>query len=146
MVPQNAEFYLIPSNSRYYWSDPTLSQQHVRIHCVLYEQDAVTGIPPLVYVTDVSRYGTFLKKSNSASAISKGYGIRMTRKSGSFLLDDGDELRLSDNVTLTYRSVDPVEENKLSPLQQREKEVGKSLLRSTILLLTWSRVLLLDIY
>ena len=69
----------------------------------------------------------------------------MTQKSGSFLLDDGDELCLSDNVTLTYRSIDPVEDNKLSPLQQREGEVGRTLLRST-LLLTWIRVSLLDIY
>jgi len=69
----------------------------------------------------------------------------MTQKSGSFLLDDGDQLRLSDNVTLIYRSIDPVEDDKLSLLQQREKEASQVLLRST-LLLTWSRVLPLDIY
>jgi pheromone a factor receptor len=130
MVPKRAERCLIPLSSRYYWSDSTLSQQHVRIHCVLYEQDSVTGIPPLVYATDVSRYGTFLKKSNSACASSNGHGIRMTQKSGSFLLDDGDQLRLSDNVTLTYRSIDPVEDDKLSLLQQREKEASRTLLRS----------------
>jgi hypothetical protein len=56
----------------------------------------------------------------------------MTRKSGSFLLDDGDTLRLSEDVTLTYRSVDPVENDWLSPLQQREKEVSGTLLRNTL--------------
>jgi hypothetical protein len=121
-----AERYLTLVSSRYHWSDPTLSQQHLRIHCVLYEQDPVAGIPPLIYATDVSRNGTFLKKANPAYTSSQRRGVRMTRKSGSFLLDNGDTLRLSDEVTLTYRSVNPVENHRLSPLQQREKEVSKT--------------------
>ncbi|KAF2273876.1 kinase-like protein [Westerdykella ornata] len=104
------------------WPDPVISNRHLRIHCILYEQDPVSGIPPFVYATDLSTNGTYLKKANSECASSQSGGIRMTRNSA-FLLDDGDELRLSDSVTLVYRSVTPVREEVLTPVQQRERQM-----------------------
>jgi pheromone a factor receptor len=50
----------------------------------------------------------------------------MGQKGGSFLLDDGDELRLSDSVTLVYRSSVPVPEVELSRVQQREIKLFSS--------------------
>lgn len=48
----------------------------------------------------------------------------MGRKNGSFLLDDGDELRLCDSVTLIFRSHIQQHVAKLKPVQQREAHVG----------------------
>ncbi|ORY09890.1 kinase-like domain-containing protein [Clohesyomyces aquaticus] len=124
----NQEFYLGRNSAlcQHYWSDRSISNRHVRIHCVLYEQDPVAGIPPLVYAADVSTNGTYLKKSNVECASSQGRGIRMGRKSGSFLLDEGDELRISDSVTLIYHSLVPVQDTILNPVQQREQKLFAS--------------------
>ncbi|KAF2263899.1 kinase-like protein [Lojkania enalia] len=124
----NEEFYLgrNPALCRQYWSDSYISNKHLRIHCVLYEQDPIADIPPFVYATDVSTNGTYLKKSNSECSSSQGRGIRMGRNKGAFLLDNGDELQISDSVTLIYRSliqVDPVE---LTPTQVQEKRLFSS--------------------
>ncbi|KAF2474197.1 kinase-like protein, partial [Lindgomyces ingoldianus] len=124
-VRGNEEFYLgrNPALCRHHWLDRCISNRHLRIHCVLYEQDPVAGIPPFVYATDVSTNGTYLKKSNTECASSQGPWIQMGRKNGSFLLDDGDELQISDFVTLIYCSLVPVKETELSPVQQREKKL-----------------------
>lgn len=95
------------------------------MHCILYEEDPVAEIAPLVYATDLSANGTFLRKSNAKCAASQDPGILMGHNS-TFLLDDGDELRISDTVTLIYYSNNPVEEIELSPIQGREKNVFAS--------------------
>ncbi|KAF3042071.1 hypothetical protein E8E11_007006 [Didymella keratinophila] len=85
---------------RYSWHDDfTISREHLRIHCILYEQDPIAEIAPFVYATDLSANGTYLKKSNDECTGSQGRGILMGKK-GTFLLDDGDELQLSETVTL----------------------------------------------
>lgn len=110
--------------SRHSWPDLVISNRHLRIHCVLYEQDPVANIPPFVYATDLSTNGTYLKKANVECTSSQGRGIRMGRKTGSFLLDDGDELRLSDSVTLIFRALKPVPNVQLTPIQQLEKQAS----------------------
>ncbi|KAF2868529.1 kinase-like domain-containing protein [Massariosphaeria phaeospora] len=123
-IAGNEQFYLGRNSTlcRHHWLDPTISNKHLRIHCVLYEQDPVAGIPPFVYATDLSINGTHLKKSNAASADSQDYGILMGRRHGAFLLDHGDELRLSDFVTLVYNSREKIEQKEASitPLQLKE--------------------------
>ena len=112
--------------SRYNWHDDlTISRKHLRIHCILYEQDPVSDIAPFVYATDISANGTYLKKSNAECNGSQGRGILMG-KNGTFLLDDGDELRLSETVTLTYRAFGTVKQTVLSPIQEREKAILSS--------------------
>ncbi len=54
----------------------------------------------MVYVTDLSTNGTFLKKKNIKCTASQGEGVPMGQNS-TFLLDNGDELRMSDTVTLS---------------------------------------------
>ena len=44
-------------------------------------------------------------------------------KNGTFLLDDGDELRLSDTINLVYRSFGEVKQSVLTATQEREKAV-----------------------
>lgn len=116
---------IIRSNrsSRHSWPDPVISNRHVRIHSILYEQDPVSGIPPLVYATDCSMNGTYLKKSNVERASSQKRGIRMGRDGGAFLLDHGDELRLSDSLTLIFRSAVPLKNKQLPKVQERERRV-----------------------
>ncbi|KAF2715207.1 Pkinase-domain-containing protein [Pleomassaria siparia CBS 279.74] len=116
-IHENEQFYLgrNPEFCRHYWQDPTISNRHLRIHCVIFEQN-----PPLVYATDVSTNGTFIKKRSIDSSSSQGRGVRMGRKGGSFLLDDGDELHISNTITLLYRSMNEVDDEELTVVQQRE--------------------------
>ncbi|KAF2676749.1 Pkinase-domain-containing protein [Lentithecium fluviatile CBS 122367] len=125
----NEQFYLGRNTSlcRRHWSDPTISNRHLRIHCILYEKDPVSDIPPFVYATDLSTNGTFLKKSNVQCASSQDErGMRLGRSNGSFLLDDGDELRISDNVTLIYHEFNPPLEQRLTYTQEQEKQLFAS--------------------
>ncbi|KAF2128353.1 kinase-like protein [Dothidotthia symphoricarpi CBS 119687] len=110
---------------RYYWSDITISRRHLRVHCILYEQDPIADIAPFVYATDLSVNGTHLKKHDSDHIGSPGMGILMGRNS-TFLLDHGDELRLSESVTLVYYSDNPVQVTRLTRIQEQEKSLFAS--------------------
>ncbi|KAF2738549.1 Pkinase-domain-containing protein [Polyplosphaeria fusca] len=122
------EFYLGRSSTfcRHHWADPVISNKHLRIHCVLYEVDGNGEIPPLVYATDISANGTYLTKKNPQCASSQGRGIRMGSTKGAFLLDDGDELRISDSVTLTYHPFYLVDGERLTHVQEEEKKLMSS--------------------
>ncbi|KAJ4367137.1 hypothetical protein N0V83_007667 [Neocucurbitaria cava] len=98
---------------------------HLRVHCILYEQDPVSTIAPLVYVTDLSTNGTYLKKSDTKCTASQGQGAPMGQNC-TFLLDDHDELHLSETITLIYRSLNPAEDAKLNAVQERETYVFSS--------------------
>ena len=114
------------SISRYSWHDDfTISREHLRIHCILYDPNTVTDIAPFVYATDLSANGTYLKKSNPECTRSQGRGILMG-KNGTFLLDDGDELQLSESVTLVYQSLGEVKHCALTRTQQRERDLLSS--------------------
>ncbi|KAF3038154.1 hypothetical protein E8E12_007306 [Didymella heteroderae] len=109
------------SKCRYSWHDDfTISREHLRIHCILYEQDPIADIAPFVYATDLSTNGTYLKKSNEECTGSQGRGILMG-KNGTFLLDHGDVLQLSETVTLVYRSFGTVKQCTITATQEREK-------------------------
>ncbi|KAF2004398.1 kinase-like protein [Amniculicola lignicola CBS 123094] len=123
----NEEFILGRSSAlcRQHWPDPRISNRHLRIHCILYEQDFTAGIPPFVYATDLSTNGTYLKKSNTDCVASQGQGVLMGRRNGSFLLDDGDKLRLSNCVTLVYHSCVTIDEGdmELTSIQETERKL-----------------------
>ena len=115
-----------PTVSRYSWSDDlTISRKHLRIHCILYEQDPIAKIAPFVYATDLSANGTYLRKSNSEYTASQDAGILMGPKS-TFLLEDGDEIRISDTITLVYYSNIPAELVKFTAIQERERQTFAS--------------------
>jgi serine/threonine protein kinase len=73
-------------------------------------------------VTDLSVNGTYLKKSNSECTGSQGRGILMG-PSSTFLLNDGDELELSDTIRLVFNSIEPIKEVLFTPTQERERSV-----------------------
>lgn len=108
---------------RFRLSDPTISNRHLRIHCILYEEVADTGIPPLVYVSDLSTNGTYLKRGNADRAVvpvSLSHDISIDRKNGAYLLTDGDQLRISKDVTLVYHSLIKSHQDELSNIQKQE--------------------------
>ena len=47
-------------------------------------------------------------------------------RNATFLLDDEDELRISDTITLIYYSKKPVELVELTPIQERERQLFAS--------------------
>ncbi|KAF2747693.1 kinase-like protein [Sporormia fimetaria CBS 119925] len=120
----NEQFFLGRSevDCRQSWPDLTISNRHLRIHCIVYEDNPASDVAPFVYVTDISTNGTRIRKANLGCSSSQGEGLRMERGS-TFLLDDGDELRLSRSVTLTYRSLVRPREAELTPIQEREKQM-----------------------
>ncbi|RAR14322.1 Pkinase-domain-containing protein [Stemphylium lycopersici] len=112
--------------SRYSWCDDlTVSRLHLRIHCILYEQDPISNVAPLVYATDLSANGTYLRKSDSKYAASHDVGVLMGHKN-TFLLDDGDELRLSDTITLIYVSRGSMKPVEFTPIQEMERQLFAS--------------------
>jgi len=113
--------------SRRHWSDPTISNRHLRIHCILYEKDCVSDIRPFVYATDVSTNGTFLRKNNAECLSSQGKGgVLMGRDNGSFLLDEQDELKIAESVTLIYHEMETATDHQLTITQKREKQIFAS--------------------
>lgn len=82
----------------------------------------MSNIAPFVYVTDVSVNGTYLKKSDSECAGSQGRGILMGR-SNTFLLNEGDELQISETVTLIFSSAKAIQRYEFTPTQEREKAI-----------------------
>jgi pheromone a factor receptor len=113
-------------HSERHWPDPTISNIHLRIHCILYEKDPVANIPPFVYATDFSTNGTYLKKCNEACASSQTDRGILMGKTNSFLLEDGDELRISNSLTLVYHEINPANEVRLTLTQEREKQAFNS--------------------
>jgi serine/threonine protein kinase len=66
--------------------------------------------------------GTYLKKNNSECAGSQGRGISMGH-GGTFLLDEGDELHISDSIRLIFCSTEPIQEVAFTATQEREKAI-----------------------
>lgn len=43
--------------------DVTISNKHVNIRCVQFDEDSTWGVPPIIYVQDLSTNGTYIEKS-----------------------------------------------------------------------------------
>lgn len=97
--------------SQFHITNPFVSNKHVRIYTILFDQDDLDEIPPLVYAQDLSMNGTFWN------------GYRMAKGRGSFLLSDGDNLRVSVGVHIQFKSADPDKETNITQLQQLEMKV-----------------------
>ena len=63
--------------------DAVVSNKHLRIYTIIFDDDQSDGIAPLVYAEDLSRNGTYW----NGSLIGKG--------NGGVLLSNGDTLRIS---------------------------------------------------
>ncbi|KAL2834601.1 kinase-like domain-containing protein [Aspergillus pseudoustus] len=83
-----------PRRCQYAVDDRFVSNKHLWIYTVIFDQDNPGEVAPLVYAQDISMNGTLWN------------GYRMGNGRSSFLLSDGDILRLSDLVYLKYNSED----------------------------------------
>ncbi|CAI6333392.1 unnamed protein product [Periconia digitata] len=101
------------------WDDLDISRVHLRIHCIVYDKDPGSRVPPSVYATDLSTFGTRLKKHDRETSQNE-HGFLM-RKNDSFLLQNGDTLYLSDTLTLNYYEYTPATEYQLTWTQECER-------------------------
>ncbi|KAL2813286.1 kinase-like domain-containing protein [Aspergillus granulosus] len=83
-----------PRRCQYAIDDPVVSNKHLWIYTVIFDQDNPGEVAPLVYAQDISMNGTWWN------------GYPMGDRRNSFLLSDGDILQLSDTVYLKYYSED----------------------------------------
>lgn len=97
--------------SQFHISNPFVSNKHVRVYSILFDQDNLDEISPLVYAQDLSMNGTFWND------------YRVGKGKGSFLLSDGDILRVAVGVHIQFKAADPDKENKFTQLQQLEMRV-----------------------
>ena len=92
-----------------------VSNKHLRIYSVVYDNDNSTSVDLLVYAEDLSRNGTFW----NGSLIGKG--------NGGFLLSDGDTLRVSSRISFVYLKVATDGDTESFDLvQEREMKVSGS--------------------
>ncbi|KAF2218413.1 kinase-like domain-containing protein [Elsinoe ampelina] len=75
--------------------EPTISKAHVRLHCIVYEQEK-SSISPMLYVKSISRNTTALSKKGPGGTRS----IKLYRNSAPNLIEHGDTLALSPTVHL----------------------------------------------
>jgi hypothetical protein len=107
--------FMLTIPSQYVLDDPVVSNKHLRIYSVVYDGDKPNDVTPLVYAEDLSRNGTFWN------------GSLMGKGNGSFLLSDGDTLRVSARKFLVYRMIFPRDDNHPFDLvQEHEMNVSRS--------------------
>lgn len=99
-------------SSQIHLANPFVSNKHVRIYSIIFDQDSLQDIPPLVYAEDLSLNKTFWND------------YQMGKGEGSFLLSDGDILSVSADIHIQFKSADPNKETSFTPLQELEMKVG----------------------
>lgn len=100
--------------SQYVVNDPFISNRHLRIYTIIFDQENPDEVAPLVYAQDISLNGTSWNN------------YPMGKGNGSFLLSDGDTLKLSPSVHLLYRRDGHRSEDHFDMLQRVEMRVGHS--------------------
>ncbi|KAL4817103.1 kinase-like domain-containing protein [Aspergillus spinulosporus] len=93
---------------QYVVKDPFVSNKHLWIYTVIFDQDNPEEVAPLVYAQDISMNGSLWNN------------YRMGNGRSSYLLSDGDILRLSEGVYLIYRSLNYVQPTYFDPFQALE--------------------------
>ena len=93
------------------FDDPTVSCYHLKIYSITYDQSDFNDIKPLVYAEDLSTNGSYWNDS----LIGKG--------NSGVLLSDGDRIRLSPRITITFHALINYDDAGLGELQQNELEV-----------------------
>ena len=88
-----------------------MSNKHVRIYTVIYDEDSSNAVAPLVYVQDISTNGT------------RWNGYAMQGKS--FLLSDGDILTIVPEFQLLFESAANPQKN-FTEWQKAEMKVSSS--------------------
>lgn len=105
---------------------PTLSNHHLRIYVVEYDEHA--GIAPLAYAENLSQYGTRLKRTDYADLAVPSPEQRLQKGDSAILLSHGDILHLGTSLVLQYDAPGPqkVSMAQLCPAQVAERKVAHS--------------------
>ncbi|KAG2016763.1 hypothetical protein GB937_006243 [Aspergillus fischeri] len=114
MVPSLSFYESFNANwdiSQYVVNDPFISNRHLRIYTIIFDQENPDEVAPLVYAQDISLNGTAWNN------------YPMGKGNGSFLLSDGDILKLSPSVHLLYRRDGHRAEDHFDMLQRVEMRV-----------------------
>lgn len=101
--------------SQYSTNHMFVSNRHVRIYTVIYDEDSPHSVAPLVYAQDISSNGT------------RWNGYPMHGKS--FLLSDGDILTLVPEFQLLFESAANPDKD-FTKLQKNEMQVRRSFICS----------------
>ncbi|CAI7588539.1 unnamed protein product [Penicillium pancosmium] len=88
--------------------DPYVSNTHIRIYTILFDQDVSYDVAPLVYAEDLSRNGTLLN------------GHLMGIGNGGFLLRQDDVLSITRDISIRFNSATCVSDRCFSDLQMSE--------------------------
>ena len=88
-----------------------MSNKHLRIYTIIYDDENPSEVGPLVYAEDLSRNGTYWNRS----LIGKG--------NGGFLLSNDDTLRLSSSTLLRFERCAPEEKDPFDLTQENEMKV-----------------------
>ncbi|KAJ9643076.1 hypothetical protein H2199_004599 [Coniosporium tulheliwenetii] len=126
-IQPNDDFYIgrDEKTSYWHWPDPTISNRHLRIHCIVYEEDSTADVPPLVYAEDLSSNGTYLRRAGDVTEQDgQPYGMLMGARSGAVLLGHEDQLRMTPSLVLVYNSFhqSPAAGKQCDAVQAQEKE------------------------
>lgn len=107
----HARISSVPS-SQYQITNTLVSNKHLRIYTIIYDEINPSEVAPLVYAQDVSSNGT------------RWNGYPMNGKS--FLLSDGDVLQILPDFHLKFESA-TYTKNPFTPVQMEEMSVSNSL-------------------
>lgn len=102
--------------------DGTISNHHLRLHCVTYGENNVANVEPMVYVRVLSRHGVRLSRTAPDGSNSTCF---LQKDCSPVLLNHGDTLQLSAKVSITYAAIleDPTEKKLLSSISQAEAKL-----------------------
>jgi len=102
-----------------------ISNKHLRFQCIVYDEDANLDVPPLVYVQNLSRNGTYIRSVRDCFDHSETFSGRLIgSNSSAVLLNDGDELWINPVIYIKYHSLAKQEGwTETDKVQQLEKRV-----------------------
>lgn len=89
-----------------------VSNKHLRIYTVIFDEGNPGEVAPLVYAHDLSTNGT------------QWNGVPMKRGNGGYLLSDGDTLTLTKHVTFSFESSQKQQDIQFPPNQLEEIKVS----------------------
>ncbi|OXV12153.1 hypothetical protein Egran_00084 [Elaphomyces granulatus] len=112
-IYSNEEIYIgrDRKHCQYVVEDPVISNRHIRIYTIIYDQENLQEIAPLVYAQDISRNGTCWN------------GCRIVRGKGGVLLSRGDILQLSPSFYLQFQCNTSETIRPFDILQKREMQL-----------------------
>ena len=97
------------------FNDQTVSCRHLKIYSIVYDQDDLRDVKPLIYAEDLSSNGTYWNEA------------LIGRGTSAILLSHGDRLRISPKITLQFHALLDYETDGADCSQTLEMKVRQTL-------------------